>query len=678
MSIRNLGRMAKSGGTHSGHSPLNAKINLEQLESRVVPALVFFNDSGPAAADITDTVNQFRDVVGTLNPNQIGSFGVGRREINWDGVPAARSAPNNLPADFFNVNSPRGVVFSTPGSGFQVSGSTADAGAGQPSLEFANLNPTYPTLFNAFSAQRLFTPVGSNVMEVAFFVPGTTTRATTNAFGVIFADVDQGGVIIELFDIGGASLSQTTILEPAPSGDGTFRFFGAFDNAHATPIARVRITTGNVIVGANDTGVNDVVVMDDFIFGEPIAAPAAPTIGDIGNRIVAAGEAAVPVAFAVGDANTPAGQLALSAVSSNTGLVASGNIAFGGSGANRTILVHPTAGQFGVTTITVTLTDGDGQTATDTFTFTVSPPPPADLFAVATGAGTPVQVKVFEANGTLRFTLRPFDGFTGGAAVTTADVTGDGVDDIVVGAGVGATGGHVKVFDGASGAEIRSFFAFEGFLGAVSVGTGDLTGDGLADIIVGAGAGGGPHVKAFNGATGAEIRSFFAFDTAFRGGVSVRAGDLNGDGIADIVVGTGPGAGPHIKIFDGKNQSEIASFFAGDPAVTGGVLVEVGDFVAGGGLEVLGSANGRLRVFGFTPTAGTLQPFVVRDNIVPFSLGIATAPAAIRLANGTTAIVASAAAPNAAPHVKIIDSADVAVLSFFAFDQSFLGGVHVG
>jgi hypothetical protein len=86
-----------------------------------------------------------------LNPNVVGSFGTGRREINWDGFPAAFAAPNGFTANFFNSNSPRGVVFSTPGTGFQVSGSSADAGAGQPALEFSNIDPAYQGLFAPFS-----------------------------------------------------------------------------------------------------------------------------------------------------------------------------------------------------------------------------------------------------------------------------------------------------------------------------------------------------------------------------------------------------------------------------------------------------------------------------------------------------------------------------------------------
>src|SRR6476469_9785656 len=98
-----------------------------------------FEGAGATPADITPFRDAFRTAVGggtTAGAN--GDFGGLRREINWDGVPAGSSDPNALPADFFNVNSPRGVVFSTPGTGFLVS---ANAGGATPPL-FG-----FPTIF---------------------------------------------------------------------------------------------------------------------------------------------------------------------------------------------------------------------------------------------------------------------------------------------------------------------------------------------------------------------------------------------------------------------------------------------------------------------------------------------------------------------------------------------------
>ena len=167
--------------------------------------------------------------------------------------------------------------------------------------------------------------------------------------------------------------------------------------------------------------------------------------------------------------------------------------------------------------------------------------------------------------------------FAGGVSVAAGDVTGDGVADIITGAGAGG-GPHVRAFSLAGGVatEVASFFAYDpAFAGGVSVAAGDVTGDGVAEIITGAGPGGGPHVRAFSLAGGVvtEVASFFAYDPAFPGGVSVAAGDVTGDGVAEIITGAGAGGGPHVRAFSvaGGVATEVASFFAYDPAFPGGV-----------------------------------------------------------------------------------------------------------
>lgn len=228
--------------------------------------------SGTTTASITPARDAFRvDLGGGTVAGANGSFGGVRREINWDGVPATFSAPNNLPADFFNVNSPRGAVFATPGTGFQVSGATTDAGAGQPAAaDFGNIDASYTTTFQAFSPQRLFTSLGSNILDVKFFVPGTNTPAVTTGFGAVFSDVDLANTTsITLFDIFSNPLG--TYFVPATLGSETFSFLGV---SFTDPvIARVRITSGNIALGPGVTDQNgdtrDVVVLDDFLFGEP-------------------------------------------------------------------------------------------------------------------------------------------------------------------------------------------------------------------------------------------------------------------------------------------------------------------------------------------------------------------------------------------------------------------------
>lgn len=171
-------------------------------------------------------------------------------------------------------------------------------------------------------------------------------------------------------------------------------------------------------------------------------------------------------------------------------------------------------------------------------------------------------VKVFDGrDGSLVRSFFAFQGFQGGVNVAAGDVDGDGFSDMAVVAGPGGNG-HVKVFSGQTSSELASFFAFPGFQGGVSVAAGDINGDGRADIITGAGAGGGPHVKAFDGVTGDLLLSFFAYTPAFTGGINVAVGDVNSDGLADIITGAGPGGGPHVKVFDGRTGAEQASFFA--------------------------------------------------------------------------------------------------------------------
>jgi hypothetical protein len=243
------------------------------VSSTAFGAAVTFSGTGSAPASLQPTVDAYRTALGTLNPNIAGSFASGRREINWDGVPDSASAPNNLAANFFNSNSPRGVVFSTPGTGFQVS---ATAASGTP-VEFGNINVAYPGLFSTFSPQRLFTALGSNVVDVTFFVPGSTTPATTSGFGAVFTDVDLASTTsIQYFDAMDNSLG--TFFVPALGGSENLSFLGVLFNA-GERIGRVRITSGNSALGPNEISGADLVVMDDFIYGEPQGAVTpTPTV----------------------------------------------------------------------------------------------------------------------------------------------------------------------------------------------------------------------------------------------------------------------------------------------------------------------------------------------------------------------------------------------------------------
>ncbi len=232
-------------------------------------AFVTFESAGANPAAIAPTRDAFRIAVGggaVAGAN--GSFGGLRREINWDGVPDALADPAQLPANFFNVNSPRGAVFSTPGTGFLVS---ANAGQASPTL-FG-----FPNDFQAFSPQRLFTAVNSSITDVSFFVPGTTTPATTSAFAAIFVDVEVANLTtMEFFDDNNALLFSRSVLVGGNQG---LSFLGAIATG-GERIGRVRLTSGaNTIVSNGVLGNpnDDVVVMDDFLYAEPAARVPEPT-----------------------------------------------------------------------------------------------------------------------------------------------------------------------------------------------------------------------------------------------------------------------------------------------------------------------------------------------------------------------------------------------------------------
>lgn len=220
-------------------------------------------------------------------------------------------------------------------------------------------------------------------------------------------------------------------------------------------------------------------------------------------------------------------------------------------------------------------------------------------FIVGQGVGGTGRVLVYNGStNALVHNFFAFPGFSGGVHVAGGDVNGDGVTDILV-AGEG-TDSPVKVFNGTDLSVLHSFFALPGFSGGVRVAAGDVNNDGFDDVIIANGPGITPNVNVYNGQTGAGIHSFFAYPTNFLGGVTVASGDVNGDGFDDIVTGAGPGAGPHVKVFSGTNAAVIRSFFAFDAGFQGGVTVGAGDLTGDGRAEVVAgqqSEGGEVKIF---------------------------------------------------------------------------------
>jgi 2',3'-cyclic-nucleotide 2'-phosphodiesterase (5'-nucleotidase family) len=319
-------------------------------------------------------------------------------------------------------------------------------------------------------------------------------------------------------------------------------------------------------------------------------------------------------------------------------------------------------------------------------------------FVTGAGAGGQSQFKLMDASGNTMRQARAFGTFNGPVSVAYGYLNNDGIKDIVVAAGPGG-GPHVKVFDGLSGNEIASFFAYDAnFRGGVNVAVGDLNGDGRLELITGAGAGGGPHVKAFalnfsaGRATTQEVASFFAYAPSFRGGVSVAAGDVNGDGASDIITGAGPGGGPHVKAFGfgapapalGARQ-ELASFYAYDANFRGGVSVASGNINGLGPDEIItgAGAGGGPHVKAFSrSTEGTLSTVSSFFAYDPSFRGGVEVGSMISSSNLAVSTVLTGAGPGGGPHVRGFDLSNPLgqpneVLSFYAESPAFRGGVAV-
>ena len=246
-----------------------------------VPPTVF-QAAGPDVASIQGSVDAFRAALGNPNNGNAGPQATGHREINWDGLGGADTS-TTAPVTPFNVFlNTRGSQFTTPGTGLSQA---PRSGGAQGGLAVLFNNPSYGTIFTPFSNARLFTPVGSNITDALFFRPGSngSAPATVTGFGAVFTDVDQpdgsgpgeklgnrgASTLVEFFGLNGELLF-SSFVPPSP-GDGGLSFLGIkFSDAR---IASVRITTGDVAPGPDDDSKSDIVMMDDFIYGEPLALP---------------------------------------------------------------------------------------------------------------------------------------------------------------------------------------------------------------------------------------------------------------------------------------------------------------------------------------------------------------------------------------------------------------------
>jgi hypothetical protein len=327
----------------------------------------------------------------------------------------------------------------------------------------------------------------------------------------------------------------------------------------------------------------------------------------------------------------------------------------------------------------ITLLQAIGQQQVPAPVFAINNQKQRGVFAVGAGEGGVPVVRVYSDSqgGQFNDFLAYDPSFQGGVRVAVGDINGDGVADIVTGPGQGMQP-IVRVFDGRDLSLMNQFLAYDQrFLSGVFVAAADVTGDGRAEIVCGAGDPGGPHVRAFDGMTGQVKAQFFAYDQNLQCGARVALGDIDGDGIPDIVTAPGAGVEPLVKVFSGRNLALLSSFHAYEPAFHGGVFVAAADVTRGRRAQVISGpgTNGGPHVRIFDPlTQRVVHEFFAYDR--SFRGGVR--PAVFNALGGAGPDIITAPGPGIPPVVRIFRNRDGQLeREFSAFDPNFRGGAWV-
>jgi len=665
-------------------------LHLDRLEDRLVPANAYW-DGGGADNHWTTPANWVFDVA--PHPGDDLYFPSGAaRQTNVNDFPAG-TAFNSFHIDASSFLGDIGYTLT--GNAVALTAGVTNGGGNGPGDDITKIGlpltlTADQTFFNAaISRLEVSGSVDLNGHALTFFrgarfnISGTITGIGSLRFSESTAALFSG---VGAFS-GPTTVNQTTL------------------QVQSTLPGPVTVeTSGNRTSVLSGTGtVGDVIVNDRLVPGDVISS-AVPQFGTLhtGNLTLRDTAQTTFTIFAAGSSSAldvtgtvhvggqlilaprpgyqrgPADQFTLISNDGTDPVVGS----FAGLPEGRSITV-------GSTLFRISYQGGDGNDV-------VATAAPGRAYAVGAGAGGSPLVNVYSADGQLVRSFLAYDpAFRGGVRVATADVTDDGIPDIITAPGPGG-GPHIRVFDGNTFAVVTEFMAYDPrFTGGVFIATARIAPqEPIPDIITGAGAGGGPHVKVFSAshllfpmgpADNALLYSFFAYDPQFTGGVSVAGTDAYypPSNFGSIITGAGPGGGPHVRVFT-PGLGMTREFFAYESTFRGGVNVasrgSLNPFpivgVTTADIVTSRASNGDPDVRLFGPTGQPIGDFPAYDPA--FRGGVTVAVPAI---DGDTVTLVTGAGPGGGPHVKVwqvVSGTSTLQQSFFAFDPAFLGGVFVG
>ncbi len=488
--------------------------------------------------------------------------------------PSPTSAPNSYIISVSGMDGEGSLLVTVPAGGAQDLAGNVTTTDAQSDLAvfFDNLSPSVTISSSAtIPSNAASIPITVTFSERVFNFTAAGIQTTGAVVVGNFQDVgDRQNFTFDLTSGGDGAFTVTVPAGSAtdsdnPNTEGTLS--GAFDTAAPTVTVTPTLTT-----------FTDVDVVFNVAFSEPLSASTAFTTAD-----VVLGGTANFKSFTVTPGLTPQSFLITISGSTRSGTITAQVLAgaVADAAGNPSTVSNVATTDFVTTRIPPTTLVGTRE------------------YAAGTGPGVVPQAQLINPDGSVRFTTAAFDGLSAeGVRTATGDFTNDGIADLIIGSGPGVPS-LIQMIDGATGRELLRVNPFEpSFLGGVFVAVGEISGSGTPEIVVTPDEGGGPRVQIYRGVDLLKIGDFFGItDVNFRGGARAAVGDLNGDGRADVIVSAGFGGGPRIAGFDGaalaigRLSRLFPDFFVFESTLRNGAYVAAGDvdgdgfadLIAGGG-----------------------------------------------------------------------------------------------